>query len=121
MEIRSNQQGGTKADSKGKIITGRIISGLVILFLLFDAIMKIIRESHSVEGSVKLGWPDHSVTALGILLLVCTIFYSIPRTAVLGAILITGYLGGAIAIMFRVGGLYLRDGKISQLLPIQRD
>jgi len=104
------------------------------LFLLFDAIMKIIRESHSIEGSVKLGWPDSGIVGLGVLLLICTIFYIIPRTAILGAILITGYLGGAISIMFRVGepfifpvifgilvwaGLWLKDEKLRTLIPFR--
>ncbi|HVW62699.1 MAG TPA: DoxX family protein [Puia sp.] len=87
--------------SKGKFWFGWIISGLCILFLLVDAIMKIAKTAPSMQGSAQLGWPESSVQGIGILLLLCTILYIIPRTAVLGAVLLTGYLGGAIAIMVR--------------------
>ena len=83
--------------SKGKFWFGWIISGLCILFLLVDAIMKIAKTAPSMQGSAQLGWPESSVQGIGILLLLCTILYIIPRTAVLGAVLLTGYLGGAIA------------------------
>ena len=89
------------AYSKKKIWSGWVISGLCILFLLVDAIMKIARTAPSMQGSAQLGWPESSVQGIGILLLLCTILYIIPRTAVLGAVLLTGYLGGAIAIMVR--------------------
>lgn len=91
----------TKTHSKPKIWTGRVISGLCILFLLMDAIMKIINAAPSVKGSAELGWPANAVQGTGAVLLVCTILYIIPRTAVFGAVLLTGYLGGAIAIMVR--------------------
>ena len=122
--------------SKKAMWTGWIISGLCILFLLFDAIMKIIREAHSIEGSVQLGWPENRVQSIGIVLLIATILYIIPRTAILGAILLTGYLGGAIAIMVRVdkplyfalvfgvlvwAGLYFRDHKLRQLIPLRKE
>ncbi|MBE7179004.1 MAG: DoxX family protein [Mucilaginibacter polytrichastri] len=118
------------AEKKGvgaKVWTGRVISALLILFLLFDAIMKIILESHSVQGSVALGWPENAIQDIGIVLFISTVLYCIPRTAVLGAILLTGYLGGAIAVMVRAGqplyfstvfailvwlGLYLRDARV---------
>src|SRR4051812_12776855 len=84
----------------GKMVwTGRIITILCILFLLVDAIMKVAMAGPSVEGSAKLGWPADLVKGIGITLLIATILYSIPRTAILGAILVTGYLGGAVAIM----------------------
>jgi hypothetical protein len=89
------------AYSKKKTWFGWIISGLCILFLLVDAIMKIAKTAPSMQGSAQLGWPGDSVQGIGILLLICTILYIIPRTAVPGAVLLTGYLGGAIAIMVR--------------------
>jgi hypothetical protein len=101
-----------------------------------DAIMKIFRESHSVQGTIELGWPDASVQVIGSVLLVCTILYIIPRTSFIGAILLTGYLGGAIATMARTGntpfyfplvmgvliwvGLYLRDSKLRELLSFRK-
>ena len=119
--------------SKGALWTGRIINILCLLFLAFDAVMKIIKESHSIEGSAKLGWSVNLVQPLGIVLLVCTIIHAIPRTVVLGAILITAYLGGAVAIMVRVGepcyfpiifavliwaGLFLRNRKVRSIIPL---
>ncbi|MBN9381016.1 MAG: DoxX family protein [Chitinophagaceae bacterium] len=88
-------------NKKPKVWSGRVISGLCILFLLVDAIMKIAKAAPSMQGSAQLGWPEGAVQGIGILLLTCTILYIIPRTAVLGAMLLTGYLGGAIAIMVR--------------------
>ncbi|WP_353721182.1 DoxX family protein [Dyadobacter sp. 676] len=125
----------TKSQGNKGVLAGKIISALCILFLLFDAVMKVIKESHSIEGSAALGWPVDQVQNIGIALLISTILYIIPRTAILGAILITGYLGGAIAIMVRVGqplyfaavfgvlvwaGLYLRDEKVRQLIPFRK-
>nr|WP_295870908.1 DoxX family protein [uncultured Chitinophaga sp.] len=124
------------APSKSVRITGKVISILVILFALFDAIMKIIRNKYSNEGSEALGWPISQVPFIGYVLLIATILYAIPRTAVLGAILITAYLGGAVAIMLRVGepfwfpvlfgiltwaGLYLQDNSVRNLIPLRKD
>lgn len=83
--------------------TGRIITGLVVLFLIFDGVTKVIKVAPVLEACEKLGLPQHTVVGIGILLLVCTAIYSLPRTAVLGAILLTGYLGGAAAIHVRGG------------------
>jgi hypothetical protein len=86
---------------------GWIISGLVVLFLTFDGVTKIIKVAPVVEASEKLGIPPHTLLGIGIVLLACTAIYSIPQTAVLGAILLTGYLGGATAIHVRAGsGLF---------------
>lgn len=124
------------APSKSVRITGKVISIVVILFALFDAIMKIIHNKYSDEGSQNLGWPISQVPFIGYVLLIATILYAIPRTAVLGAILITAYLGGAVAIMLRVGepfwfpvlfgiltwaGLYLQDNSVRNLIPLRRD
>lgn len=114
--------------------TGRVISTLCILFLLFDSIGKILKESHSMQGTTALGWSESLVQPIGFVLLICTILYAIPKTSVLGAILLTGYLGGATATMVRVGdplffsvilgilvwlGLYLREERLRHLLPLK--
>lgn len=111
---------------------GRITSALTIAFLLFDAGIKVMMLEPAVEGSVKLGYPEASVFGIGLALLVSTALYAVPRTAFLGAILLTGYLGGAVATQVRVedpwflfpaffgvlvwGGLFLRDGRVRSLV-----
>lgn len=120
-----------KSTSKAALWAGWILTVLCILFLLVDAGMKIAMAKLSVDGSVKLGWPADRVQIIGFILLVCTVLYAIPRTAVLGAVLITGYLGGAVAVMMRTpepyyfplvfgglvwAGLYLRNAKLRALV-----
>lgn len=105
MELANTLQ-TKRTHSNSSLLVGRIINILCVLFLLFDAVMKLILESHSIKGSIDLGWPEANIQLLGAILLVCTLFYIIPRTAFFGAILLTGYLGGAIAIMLRVGQPY---------------
>src|SRR3954468_16175212 len=83
--------------------TGRLLSALAAFFLLMDAVMKVVRARVSVQGTVELGYPESVVVGIGLVLLVCTLLYIIPRTAVLGAILLTGYLGGAVATQVRLG------------------
>jgi DoxX-like family len=83
--------------------TGRVLTTLVTLFLLFDVTLKFLRPPMVVEGTLKLGYPESSILVLGIVLLACTVLYLVPRTAVLGAVLLTGYLGGAVATHLRVG------------------
>lgn len=117
------------APSKSMVLTGWIVSGLIILFLVFDAVPKILRLDFAVDATLDLGYPDNTVIWIGLILLVCTVIYAIPRTAVLGAILLTGYFGGAIATQMRLGenawllfpffmgvlawiGLYLRDTRL---------
>jgi hypothetical protein len=126
--------------SSKAIWAGRLMSGLVILFLLLDGAMKLIPLDVVIKASEPLGIPGDLARTLGVLTLVCTILYAFPRTAVLGAILLTGYLGGAIATHLRVGdplfshvlfgaylgvmvwgGLYLRDGRLRALIPLLRD
>jgi hypothetical protein len=117
---------------------GRVMSALPILFLTADGIAKLIKPVQVVETTVKLGYPESVIFGLGVVLLICTILYAIPRTSVLGAILLTGYLGGATATHVRVGGpifsilfpglmgaliwggLYLRDGRLRELLPLRK-
>lgn len=121
----------TSTDSHRRAVwTGRILSGLVALFLAFDLAMKLLQLPDAVKATAQLGFPDGTLPALGVIQLVCLILYLVPRTAVLGAVLWTGYLGGAIATHVRAGGppfnfvfpiavaallwggLYLRDGRL---------
>jgi|HubBroStandDraft_4_1064222.scaffolds.fasta_scaffold631751_1 hypothetical protein len=124
--------------SKKTLWTGRIVSGLVTAFLLFDAIIHLMKPAPVVEAFAKLGFPIRLAVPLGIVELVCVLLYVIPRASVLGAILLTGYLGGAIAIqlptgnpffgevlfpvyvgVFLWGGIYLRDERLRTLLPFR--
>src|SRR3954468_11430363 len=116
------------------VVVGRILSGLAIAFLAFDAIIKIMMVPAVAEGSVQLGYPVSTMPAIGITLLLCVILYAIPSTSAFGALLLTGYLGGAIATHVRVqnplfshvlfptyvaaliwAGLYLRDARVRAL------
>lgn len=83
--------------------TGWIITGLVVAFLSFDGVSKVLRVAPVVEASKQLGLPPGTTVPIGVLLLVCTLIHLIPRTSILGAILLTGYLGGATAIQVRAG------------------
>lgn len=96
-EIR--QQGSTS----GAVWTGRALSGIAILFLAFDSAGKLARAQPVMEATVKLGYPESVVFGLGAVLLGCVLVYAVPRTSVFGAVLLTGYLGGAIATHVRLG------------------
>ena len=115
------------------------MSALPALFLFADGVGKLVKPAPVVEGTVQLGYPESVLVGLDIVLLACTVLYVIPRTAVFGAILLTGYLGGAIATHVRVGsplfshilfpvylavllwgGLYLRDERLRALIPLRR-
>ncbi len=128
----------TAPASKKMLWTGRIISAVVVLFLLFDSVIKFIKPAPVVEASAHLGLPDSLVVVLGIILLACTAIYAIPRTSILGAILLTGYLGGAVATHLRIGdplfsqalfpvymgvllwgGLFLREDRLRALIPLR--
>lgn len=119
-------------------ITGWVFSGLVIAFMIMDLTMKFMQLPIVISTTEGLGWPASSVTPLAITLSVCTLLYAFPRTAVLGAVLITGYLGGAVATHVRIGsplfshvlfgvyigiftwaGLYLRDARVRALIPLR--
>jgi len=121
--------------SSKAIWTGRILSGIAVLFLAFDAAMKLFAMAPAVETTGQLGYPASTLLPIGIIQVVCLILYLIPRTAVLGAVLWTGYLGGAIATHVRVGsplfshilfpiyiaavlwgGLWLRDRRVAALI-----
>jgi DoxX-like family len=123
--------------SKKMLWAGYIISILPTLFLLMDGAMKLVKPAFVVEATVGLGYSENVIVPLGIVLLVCTILYLIPVTSVVGAILLTGYLGGAVATHVRVGeglfpvllpvgfgvllwlGLYLRDARLRALVPLR--
>jgi hypothetical protein len=125
------------AISTGRLWGGRIMSALPALFLLVDGVMKLIKPPVVVEGTVKLGYPESALVGMGVVLLISTLLYLVPRTAILGAILLTGYLGGAVATHVRVegglfnivfpaffgallwGGLWLRDRRLQELLPLR--
>jgi hypothetical protein len=121
--------------SKRTIVIGYIVSALPVLLLLFSAVLKLMKPAPVVEGFAQFGFPESLIFQLGILELACTLVYLIPRTSILGAILITGYLGGATATNVRVGapflgpviagvlvwgGLYLRDLRVRALIPLRQ-
>ena len=121
--------------SKKTLWAGYIIGALPVLLLLMSAVMKLIKPPPVVEGFAHLGLPESLALGLGILELACTVAYVVPQTSVVGAILLTGYLGGATVTHLRVGdaffmpvilgilvwgGLYLRDARLRALIPLRR-
>jgi DoxX-like family len=121
--------------SKTAFWTGYTMSALPVLLLLFSGVMKLMKPPAVAEGFVLLGYPESLALSLGVVELACTVAYVIPQTSVLGAILLTGYLGGATATNVRVGdsfimpvlvgvfvwgGLFLRDQRLRALLPLRR-
>ena len=89
--------------SKARIWTGRGLSGLAALFLFMDAVMKLAKAAPVLEADARLGFPDSALTGIATVLIACTVLYLIPRTSILGAVLLTGYLGGAVATHVRAG------------------
>ena len=89
--------------SKRRLWTGRAMSTLAALFLFVDGVMKLAKPASVVEATIQLGYPENVILGIGVVLLVCVLLYVIPNTSILGAILLTGYLGGAIATQVRVG------------------
>ena len=128
----------TALASKKTLWAGRMLSAIPVLFLLFDGVAKLIKPASVVEATVRLGYPENIIPGLGSLLLVCTVVYAVPRTSILGAILLTAYLGGATATHVRIGdqlfpilfpsivgaliwgGLFLRDERLRTLIPLRR-
>lgn len=119
--------------------TSRILSGLAVLFMLFDVTIKLMQSPMAIQGTTELGFPASAVFTIGLIQLLCLVLYVIPQTAVLGAVLFTGYLGGAVATHLRLGnplfshqlfplyvaaflwgGLYLREPRLRALLPLRR-
>lgn len=123
--------------SKGRLWTARIMGGIVILFMLMDSIFKFIQPEEVVRSTLELGYSEHHIAILGVLGLVSILLYAFPRTSILGAVLLTGYWGGAIAthlrldnplfshILFPVflgilawGALWLRNEQLRNLFPL---
>jgi hypothetical protein len=126
------------SESNKKLWAGRIMSALPVLFLIFDSVIHIMKPPAVVEGFAKLGYSLSLAVPLGIIELACIVLYVIPRTSVLGAALLTGYLGGAVATNLRAGaplfsnvlvpvylgvllwgGLYLRDERLRAVFPVR--
>ena len=132
------QTGLQTSVSKKNLWIGRIVSGLPALFLLVDGAMKLVKPAVVVEATTKLGYSESLIIPIGIILIACTLLYLIPTTSVLGAILLTGYLGGAVATHVRAAeggvfpiifpiifgallwlGLYLNDTRLRALIPLR--
>jgi hypothetical protein len=128
-----------KAKESKELWAGRIISAVVVLFMLFDSITKLMRVDAVMKATVKIGYSADLIPIIGLILLVCTIIYVIPATSILGAVLLTGYLGGAVATNLRIGsplftntlfpvyfgilvwgGLFLRERRLRALLPLRK-
>jgi hypothetical protein len=124
--------------SKARLSAGHILSAIPVLFLLFDSVIKLMMIDPVVQSFEQLGYPVSIGIGIGVVELVCLVLYVIPRTSVLGAILLTGYLGGAVATHVRVGspllthvlfpiyvaalvwgGLFLREGRLRTLIPLR--
>ena len=120
--------------SKTMFWTGWVLSVLPVLLLVLSAVMKLAKLPAAMEGFAQLGYPEHVILPLGVVEIACALIYLFPRTAVLGAVLLTGYLGGATATHLRVDqpfyapillgvvvwlGLFLRDARIRALLPLR--
>ncbi|MDQ2775753.1 MAG: DoxX family protein [Acidobacteriota bacterium] len=89
--------------STPRIWTSRILSAVAVLFLLMDGGMKVFKPPFVVQATIQLGYPESTIVGIGVALLICTLLYVIPRTAIIGAIFLTGYLGGAVASNVRAG------------------
>ncbi len=129
----------TERRTNRRFVIGSILSGLVSLFLAFDTVLKVLQLEPAVKATAELGYPVETILWIGVIELVFLVVYLVPRTSVLGAVLLTGYLGGAIATHVRVGspligytlfpvyvaamlwgGLYLREARLHELLPVRR-
>lgn len=138
-DIRLPVDGIIGSPSRTRVYAGRVLSGLAVVFLLFDSMLKVLKVPAAVEATTQLGYPESVIVAIGVIEIVCLVAYLIPRTSVFGAILWTGYLGGAIATHVRVGsplfsqtlfpiyvaallwaGLWLRDQRVRTLLSASR-
>ena len=122
--------------SKGALWTGRALSAIPVLMMAMSAVMKFLHSQQVVTGMAKFGYPEKTLTPLGILEISCAILYAIPQTSVFGAVLVAAYLGGATATVFRVGdpgfispailgvmawvGLWLREPRLRAIAPIRK-
>ena len=123
--------------SKAALWTGRVISGLVVLFMIFDGVTKVMKVQQVIDATIRIGFPVSTIVGIGVTLLICVALYVIPPTSVLGAILLTAYFGGATAANIRAGspafntafavafavltwlGLYLREQRLHALIPFR--
>ena len=130
--------GAAQQSTRTAAKAGRVCTGLAALFLAFDTALKVLKLQPAVEGTIALGYPVDSVLWIGLIELVCLVLYLVPRTSVLGGLLLTGYLGGAVATHVRIsnpllthtlfpiyvalvlwGGLYLREQRLRALVPLR--
>ena len=134
--MQLNTQSAT--ESKGMLWTGRVLSGLMALFFVLDGVGHLMKPAPVVEAFARLGYPLSASVGIGLLALICTAIYVTPRTSVLGAILLTGYMGGAVSTHVRAGstlfetifpvilgalvwvGIYVRDAALRKLIPLRR-
>lgn len=138
-QVASQSVHGAPSVPTVSLWTGRALSTLLVLFLLLDALMKFVKPAPVLQACAQLGLPLNLVSTIGAILLVCTVLYAIPRTSILGAILLTGYFGGAVLSNLRVGnplfsntlfpvyfgaltwlGLYLWDVRLRALVTLRR-
>ena len=127
-----------ESSAKKRSIAGYVLTAFVALFLTFDTVMKVLQLAPAMQGTTELGYPASAVLVIGVIELACLVLYLVPRTSVLGALVLTGYLGGAIATHVRIGspllthtlfpiyvalmvwgGLYLRESRLRVLLPFR--
>ena len=128
-----------QVNSKAALWAGRSLSAIAVLFLAFDSVGKLLRVQPVIDGTMSLGYSPDVIVGLGVTLLTCVVVYVVPRTSLLGAVLLTGYLGGAVATHVRVGsplfthvlfptyiaallwgGLMLRDPRLPAIIPWRR-
>jgi hypothetical protein len=123
--------------SKSSLWAGRIVSTIIVLLMIFDGVTKVVKTPQAIQATVQIGFHENTVAGIGAALLVCTFLYAIPVTSVFGAVLLTGYLGGAVAANVRADspvantvlaiaigvlvwvGLYLRESRLRTLLPLR--
>ena len=125
----------TSPASNKALWTGRIISGLVVLFMLFNCSIVLVKPAFARAGFMHLGYPDSVALGVAVVMFACTVIYAIPQTSILGAVLLTGYLGGATASHLRIGepfylpvvvgvlvwlGIFLREERLRALVPLRR-
>src|SRR5438067_1869084 len=138
LETETQQNIKTIDVSKAALWIGRIVSGLMILFMIFDGVTKLMKVEPVLKAAAQLGFSVQEIVGIGIVALICTFMYVIPRTSILGAILLTGYMGGATAIQVHAGnpwfetlfpvifgvfvwaGLFARDQRLRELIPVRR-
>lgn len=139
MNISSTSRASQASFSRKQVVTGYVLTTVAAMFLTFDTVIKILQLAPAMEGTIALGYPASSVLPIGLIEFACLVLYLLPRTSVLGAVLLTGHLGGAIATHVRIGspllshtlfpiyvalliwgGLYPREPRLRDLIPFRR-